>query len=668
MAQQTLQSIKGVGEKRAQQLERLGVHSVEALLSHYPRGYRDYSKSVDVSAVRGGMDCAVKIRLVSPPKFYRAGGMSILSVRGEDDTGAILLKWFNQPYRSKQVRQGMEVYACGLVQSNRGLSMINPQLSEELPGILPVYPTVKGVPQRTIRQAVMAALKGTWDQIGETLPPQMIRSYGLCTRQLALRQIHFPTSMELMKLALRRVEFERMLLYLLAVEQEKERRKHTPGIPFDVSGVKETYLSKLPFRPTNAQTRAMAEIAKDMEAPSPMNRLLQGDVGSGKTAVALFALCVAGANGYQGAFLAPTEILAAQHYQQARSIFGDAAVLLTGSMHPAEREAALARIADGRAFCVVGTHALFQQSVQFYKLGLVVTDEQHRFGVQQRARMQDKGMRPDVLVMSATPIPRTLAMLICGDLDMSVLDELPPGRKPVKTSIISENRRMDMYRYIAKQAQQGVQAYVVCPLIEDSEELELPSVEQVTAELKKEFPTLRAAALHGRMKEPQKQKTIQDFRDGKLDVLVSTTVIEVGVHVENAAIMAIEGAERFGLSQLHQLRGRVGRGQQQSYCFLLTKNQSDQAMERLEVLAKSGDGFYIAQRDLELRGPGDFFGTRQHGDSTVPLPGAGCDLALLTQAKQAAREVVETPSAVNNELLERALTESAARANGIAMN
>ena len=367
------------------------------------------------------------------------------------------------------------------------------------------------------------------------------------------------------------MDFENALLYFLAVEEQKAERSRQNGFAFDISGVLEKYGAKLGYELTNAQKRVISEIAADMERPVPMNRLLQGDVGSGKTAVALYALCVASANGKQGALLAPTEILAEQHYETLRSIFGSSAALLTGSMKKTERDAVLRRIADGTALCVTGTHALLSGDVKFYDLGCVVTDEQHRFGVRQRAAMQEKGARPDMLVMSATPIPRTLALILYGDLDISVIDELPPGRKPIKTSLIPPQKREDMYVYLSKQAaEEGLQSYVVCPLIEESENIDCPSVCALFQQLKKALPKTRVGMLHGQMKDAEKERVMRAFRAGEIDILVTTTVIEVGVHVENACFMVIEGAERFGLSQLHQLRGRVGRSAKQAYCFLLT--------------------------------------------------------------------------------------------------
>ena len=427
-------------------------------------------------------------------------------------------------------------------------------------------------------------------------------------------------------------------------------------------------MAKLPFTLTKAQMRVLDELERDMASPVPMNRLIQGDVGSGKTAVAMNALCVAAANGYQGVLLAPTEILAQQHYDTLHALFGASVCLVTGHMKKTSRDAALSKIADGTALVAVGTHALLSQNVRFARLGLVVTDEQHRFGVTQRAVLEKKGTRPDVLVMSATPIPRTLAILLYGDLDISVLDEVPPGRKPVKTSCIPQRRRRDMYDYVARQAALGFQTYVVCPFIEPSEGAEGPSVTELLQELTKDYPQVAFGLLHGRMQEKEKNAAIEAFREGKTRVLVTTTVIEVGVHVEKATTMIIEGADRFGLAQLHQLRGRVGRGSVQSYCFLVPGSSGDMALKRLAALTETNDGFLIAERDLEQRGAGDLFGTRQHGDGDAEQLSMAGNVALLQEAKTAAEDIMTVPNAENNAFLDKALRRYAAVFDSITMN
>ena len=664
MLQSGVETLKGIGAVRAAQLGKQGIRTVEDLLFCLPRDYRDYAVEVPVSALRHGLDCAVRVRILSEPTSSFFHGISLVSAPATDGTGKLRLKWYNQPYRRGQLHAGDTVVACGRIDARRGLSILNPLFSAELPGLLPIYPLSQGLTQRLMREAVERALAAV-AELQDPIPQELLAEYDLCPLQQAIFDAHRPRERGALERARRRLAFENLLYYLLTVElQKQERRRHT-GIAFDCEGVRGRYLQKLPFAPTGAQLRVMEEIARDMAAPAPMNRLLQGDVGSGKTAVALYALCIACANGYQGVLMAPTEILAQQHYDTLRAIFGDAVCLLHGGMQKGQRAAILERIASGTALAVVGTHALLQEDVRFARLGLVVTDEQHRFGVLQRAAIAEKGIRPDVLVMSATPIPRTLALLLYGDLDVSVIDEMPAGRKPVKTSFIPAHRRADMYAYLARQAAQGVQSYVVCPFIDEPEELDGVSAEGLFHELTERLPQMRIALLHGRMNGKRKQAVIDAFRRGEVDILVTTTVIEVGVHVPNASIMVIEGADRFGLAQLHQLRGRVGRSSEQAYCFLLSGSGSESALERLSVMTQTNDGFVIAEHDLEQRGPGDFWGTRQHGVGDAVPSG---DMALMQQAAQAARDVIERPTVQNNALLAHACARYARRMSGIAMN
>ena len=662
-----LTTVRGIGPKKSEQLNALGITGVTELLRYLPRDYLDYSVRTPVASLAEGRMQAAFVRINEEPKTFRYAGMTVVSARASDETGEVTLKWFNQPYRRTQVHAGMQTCASGRVSMKKGRAMLNPALTDELPGILPVYALTKGVTQRTVRDAMLSALKTHFNDIAETLPEPIRTKYGLCSLQLALRHVHFPATRELLQSARRRLDFEDMLCYLLAVETEKRERRRRIGVRFAVDGMTKRYEALLPFSLTGAQKQALDEIARDMGDTAPMNRLLQGDVGSGKTAVAFFALYTALQNGKQGVLLAPTEILSEQHFSLAKKLFGDAAVLLTGGMRKKERAEALERIASGEAKCIIGTHALFQEDVRFSELSLVITDEQHRFGVHQRAAMQDKGICPDVLVMSATPIPRTLALLLYGDLDVSVLDELPPGRKPIKTRIIGEKKRVDMYRYLANEAKAGRQTYIVCPLIDTNEEIDAPSVESIAKALRALLPETRIAVLTGRMRDAEKNRVIEAFRAGETDFLVSTTVVEVGVHVEHACYMVIEGADRFGLSQLHQLRGRVGRGSEQAYCFLLGQS-SEAAQERMTILTETNDGFLIADRDLLLRGPGDFLGTRQHGDGDAVLLSHVSDVALLKMAKEAAKEVMELPNDASNEVLRYAMRRYREGAERVAMN
>ena len=668
MLDSPLTSVKGIGPKRAELFEKLGVSCVRDLLFRLPRDYLDYTKATPISQLVNGQNAAVQVRISGATRYFRKKGMTMLSAPAQDETGKITLKWFNQPYRSSQLQIGEITYASGRVLKKNGVSLINPSLSQALPGIVPVYPTIKGVNQRAWRDSIFACLESVWDKIPEPLPRTILERYSLVPLALALRHAHFPFSREALELARRRLDFENTLLYFIIVELQKAERLRQNGFSFDTSGVLARFTAQLPFSLTRAQLRVIDEISNDMRAPVPMNRLLQGDVGSGKTAIAMYALCVAAGNGKQGALLAPTEILAEQHAQNLTEIFGETVVLLKGSMKKAQRDAALRRIADGSALFVVGTHALLSEDVRFCDLGCIVTDEQHRFGVRQRAAMLEKGTRPDMLVMSATPIPRTLALILYGDLDISVIDELPPGRKPVKTSVIRANKREDMYAYLAAQAKEGVQSYVVCPAIEENDTIECPSVDALFAELKKKLPETKIAKLHGQMKETEKERVMRAFRAGETDVLVTTTVIEVGVHVPNACIMVIEGAERFGLSQLHQLRGRVGRSAKQAYCFLLYGVERSEENERMQTMTQTNDGFEIAQKDLLLRGPGDFIGTRQHGEDGAGLLSGAMDARLLEEAARAAKEILQQGGEESARLIELASERYGTLLGDIAMN
>ncbi len=664
----SVEKIKGIGAKRAEALGRLGIRTAEELLRFLPRDYQDFSFATPVSALKHGQLAAVRARAADAPRTAYFHGMRVLSAKAFDETGAVTVKWYNQPYRARQLRLGETQVFCGRVDARKGLALVNPSIQEEPPGILPVYSLVSGLTQAAMRASVRAALAALPPELPDSLPAWLCGLYGLRPLSEALREAHFPESKDSLKAALRRLSFESALLYLLAVESAKSERRRQNGIAFDCAGAYEALCPRFPFVPTGAQKRAMREIAQDMSRSVPMNRLLQGDVGAGKTAVALYAMSIAVRNGYQAVLMAPTEILAEQHYGELSRLFGPEACLLSGGMRKAARDAAGSRIASGEAKYVVGTHALLESGVRFARLGLVITDEQHRFGVAQRAILQDKGVRPDVLVMSATPIPRTLALLLFGDLDVSVLDELPPGRLPVVTRYIQPGKRGDMYRYLAKCAAEGRQSYIVCPLIEESGEVEAESVTALFERLKSELPGAPLGLLHGKMRPAEKQRAIEDFRAGRTGLLVTTTVIEVGVHVPSATVMVVESAERFGLSQLHQLRGRVGRGREQAYCFLLSDHPGEDAMARIETMVRERDGFAIAEQDLAQRGAGDFLGMRQHGEGMALRVGGALDLERLKQAREAAGEIMALPTVQNNALLDRAKETYLAAGARIAMN
>ncbi len=666
-----LTEIKGVGHVKEEAFDGLGIRSVRDLLYYLPRAYCDYSSESRISDLSEGIRAVVRLRFLSSAKVYYHGGMSIVSASAEEvsaDHARVTVRWFNQPYRAAQVARGDERFVSGLFSDKRGKSFINPSLSDSLPGFVAEYSVCRGVTQRMIREAVRNALASPEMIPEEVFPLELRERYNLCSVGEALRFVHCPVTMDELNRGRRRITFENLLIYLLAVELQKEDRRRSNGIAFRTDGALEAYSERLPFCMTGAQQRVCSEIRDSMASPVPMNRLIQGDVGSGKTAVAAFALSVAIGNGMQAVMLAPTSILAKQHYETLRKTFGDCVCILTGNMKRAEREQTIRRLRSEEPCIAIGTHALLESDVVFGRLGLVITDEQHRFGVRQRARMEQKGIRPDVLVMSATPIPRTLSMLLYGDLDMSVIDEMPPGRKKIRTNFIVGSKRRDMYRYIADEVRNGMQTYVICPLIEPSETVDAPCVTEVFEELRKDYPEVHFGILHGRMSQEEKDDAMERFRSGETDVLVSTTVIEVGVHVENANILVVEGADRFGLAQLHQLRGRVGRGNRQAYCFLLTGNASEAAKQRLRILMESADGFEIAEKDLALRGPGDFLGTRQHGEGNEELFRAAASIDVIRDAKSAAEDVMCLPTEQNNRILSIAERQFASKTGDITMN
>lgn len=668
-------SIKGIGPRRAEALGKLGLFSLRDLLYFAPRDYQDFSAETPVPEAAHGAILALRVMLAAEPKHARIRrGMEITTVRAracgaepEDKAAQLSLVWYNQPYRARGIAAGQEWVACGRMDRSRGAKLLNPALYAELPGIVPVYPLVQGLSQKVVRDAVAAALAAA-GEIEETLPDALRARYGLMPLAQALFALHRPPDLQTLKAAKDRLAFEDMLLFSLMCSMLRRERLAQPGPMFRMEGMRARFLKLLPFTPTGAQLRAMEEISREISSGRRMNRLLQGDVGSGKTAVALFLMYAAAENGCQSVLMAPTEILAQQHFAAVRSIFGERACLLRGGMKKKERDAAYAAIRSGDALGVVGTHALLSEGVEFRDLGAVIADEQHRFGVRQRAAIGAKGGRPHTLIMSATPIPRTLSLILYGDLDVSVLDELPPGRKPVTTRYVPRAKREAMYGFVEDQVRKGRQAYVVCPLVEQSEALEeVRSANEVFAELEKMLHA-RVGLLHGKMAAAKKEEIAQAFRKGEIDVLVSTTVIEVGVDVRNATVMVVENADRFGLAQLHQLRGRVGRGSAESFCFLLSDVDSDAARERLAALTRTNDGFAIAEKDLMMRGPGEFLGQRQHGLGELAAAKLAGDMAALNNARAAADALLaqETPECAP--LLMRARALLAARGGEIAPN
>ncbi len=646
-----LSDIKGIGPKRLALFAELNIKTPQDLLRFYPREYLDYTHFTDICSLCDGDRASIRVQVVSDPSVFYYKGKYIVSVRVSDADGKATLRWINQPYRLNQFHMGDEILANGIVSKKRGVVLYNPQIIRKTASIIPVYASVKGLTQSVIRDAVAEILE-KWS-VTDLLPEEWRKRFDLIGYAEAVSEIHFPTSMDQLSKAKKRLSFEETFLYFTAIYAMKSDRKRKNGYAFRTDGVLDSFLKKIPFLLTDAQLRAIREIETDMRSDQPMNRLIQGDVGSGKTFVAEYALYTAAMNGKQGVLLAPTELLAEQHYNTLRKRF-ETVCLYTGSMTKREKEAALQKIESGECRTVVGTHALLSDSVRFRDLGLVITDEQHRFGVVQRAKIEAKGVRPDVLVMSATPIPRTLALLIYADLDLSIIDQLPPGRKPIKTHFVPQSKRNDLYKHLSANAEKGERAYVVCPLIDQTDGYEGLSLEEVYSELRKMLPGVSIGYLHGQMPERDKQRTMDAFRNGTISILVSTTVVEVGVDVPEATSMVIEGSEHCGLATLHQLRGRVGRGELQSHCYLLSKKPSDLARQRIETMTASNDGFEIAQKDLDMRGSGDLFGVRQSGDSEMNDIFRCGSVEIIELASKAAKEVCLLPTVQYNALLDEA--------------
>ena len=646
----SIQFVKGIGPKKAKLFEKLHIRTLRDALETYPRDYEDRTRIIRIADINAEDKYAIRAVVGTEPKVNRIRkGLTLVKCTIFDESGSLNVTYFNNPYAAALLRVGQEYVFYGKVQGwGRGRTLISPQSEKVAPDadhpgrIVPVYPLTAGLTQRDMERvtgAALAAVPGDWP---DPLPEMLRAKYRLLDAADAIAAIHRPQTADEVGQARRRMVFEELFLLCCGLQQLKERRKADTGIVFAQNGL-DAFFETLPFSPTGAQRRAIAEIAADCASGRPMNRLVQGDVGSGKTVVAAALCALAAQNGWQAAFMAPTEILAAQHAETLAPMLeklGISCTLLTGSMTAAQKRAALAAIETGAAQVVVGTHALIQQGVTFHRLGAVVADEQHRFGVAQRAALSAKGETPHVLVMSATPIPRTLALILYGDLDVSVLDEIPPGRSPVETYAVGQNMRKRITAFIDKQVEAGGQVYVVCPLVEEGE-TGLKSAEQHAKDLQSALPHRRVAVLHGRMKNADKDQIMRDFAARQYDILVATTVIEVGVDVPNANLMVVEDADRFGLSQLHQLRGRVGRGTRQSYCIFFGADKGEAARERLKILCKTGDGFEIARADLAQRGPGDFFGRRQHGLPALHVADLAADLALMQDAREEAETILQ---------------------------
>ncbi len=636
--------LKGVGPKTAERFEKLGILTLSDLLCHYPRRYLDFSKPYSIAEAPADTECVVKAEVFAKPGGrILPGGRRMERITAGDDVSSLEITWFNNPYAAQKLELGQEYYFQGIVTGGMlRRQMVNPQVRTDAQvkssPFEAVYPQTEGLTSSAIAKCVRQLLPHA-ELLPDPLPSEMLKKYRLLSKADAVRAIHCPATEEEAFAARRRLIYEELLVLQLGIGRMKNHGAASTGAPMKKADAS-PFWESLPFSPTGAQRRAVEEILTDMSGETSMNRLLQGDVGSGKTLVAAAAIWACIRAGYQAALLAPTEILASQHAENLNRLlspFGMRVALLTGGMKAAARRTTLAAIRDDEADLIVGTHAILSEGVEFARLGLAVVDEQHRFGVRQRGLLAEKAANPHLLVMSATPIPRTLGLLMYGDLDISILDELPPGRKPVKTRCITGKKRADLYGFLDREIDSGRQAYIVCPAIEDAGGSGLNAVKSYYEDIAKAYlPDRRVGLMHGKLKPKEKAEVMDDFKSGRLDALVSTTVIEVGVDVPNATVMVIENAERYGLSALHQLRGRVGRGAAESWCFLVSDNASESVQKRLKFLCSTSDGFAVAQYDLETRGPGDFFGSRQHGLPTLQIADLMNDTRTLHAAQSEA--------------------------------
>ncbi len=636
--------LKGVGPKTAERFEKLGILTLSDLLCHYPRRYLDFSKPYSIAEAPADTECVVKAEVFAKPGGrILPGGRRMERITAGDDVSSLEITWFNNPYAAQKLELGQEYYFQGIVTGGMlRRQMVNPQVRTDAQvkssPFEAVYPQTEGLTSSAIAKCVRQLLPHA-ELLPDPLPSEMLKKYRLLSKADAVRAIHCPATEEEAFAARRRLIYEELLVLQLGIGRMKNHGAASTGAPMKKADAS-PFWESLPFSPTGAQRRAVEEILTDMSGETSMNRLLQGDVGSGKTLVAAAAIWACIRAGYQAALLAPTEILTSQHAENLNRLlspFGMRVALLTGGMKAAARRTTLAAIRDDEADLIVGTHAILSEGVEFARLGLAVVDEQHRFGVRQRGLLAEKAANPHLLVMSATPIPRTLGLLMYGDLDISILDELPPGRKPVKTRCITGKKRADLYGFLDREIDSGRQVYIVCPAIEDAGGSGLNAVKSYYEDIAKAYlPDRRVGLMHGKLKPKEKAEVMDDFKSGRLDALVSTTVIEVGVDVPNATVMVIENAERYGLSALHQLRGRVGRGAAESWCFLVSDNASESVQKRLKFLCSTSDGFAVAQYDLETRGPGDFFGSRQHGLPTLQIADLMNDTRTLHAAQSEA--------------------------------
>ena len=651
--EKNIQFIKGVGPNRATLLNKLGIFNLKDLITYFPREHEDRGNIKQICDLENGEEALISafpVGRLNEIKIRKNLTLCKLIVR--DETGPLQITWYNQSYLKNVFKQNQRYKFFGKVSKKYGKPemqspVYEPEESSRNTGkIIPIYPLTYNLTQNTIRKIIENGLNEVDGKLEETLPEYIMKKYKLCEYNTAIRQIHFPETFETFNNARKRLVFEELFSMQLALLSLKNNyEKKTAGIKFDKNAKMSEVIDRLPFKLTKAQLKVLEEIDKDMEKSKPMNRLLQGDVGSGKTVVALIAAYKAVKSGYQAAIMAPTAILASQHLETFNDILKDSGIrceLLISGISKKKKQEMLDRLENGEIDILIGTHAILEENVVFKKLGLVVTDEQHRFGVRQRSIIVEKGQNPDVLVMTATPIPRTLALILYGDLDISIIDELPPNRKKIETYAVTKGMEQRVNAFISKNIDEGRQCYVVCPLVEENEEIDAKSVMEKYEEYKnKIFPNYRVEYLHGKMKAKEKDSIMERFKNGEIDILISTTVIEVGVNVPNSNIMVIENAERFGLAQLHQLRGRVGRGEYQSYCILKYQGNSQIIRERMKVISSTNDGFVISEKDLELRGSGEFFGTRQHGIPEFKIANLFEDINTLKMVQSLAISIID---------------------------
>ncbi|WP_349674229.1 ATP-dependent DNA helicase RecG [Lacrimispora sp.] len=651
MNQKPIESLKGIGEKTGKLFQKIGVDTIEDLLEYYPRAYDTYEDPSPIAEIKPDSVMSVAGMLERTPDVKRYSRVQVVTAVLRDGSGTMQLIWYNMPYLHATLKAGMRaVFRGKIIKKSGRLIMEQPEVytaeayGEIIHSMQPVYGQTKGLSNKTIVRAQKQALSARLI-IRDYLPADLRRKHELAEYNFAIEHIHFPSDRKELLFARKRLVFDEFFLFLMAVRRLKDKRENkTSPFAIQLSEEVKTFQSRLPYSLTSAQQKVLDEVYADMTGGLVMNRLVQGDVGSGKTIIAILALLQAACNGYQGALMVPTEVLARQHYESMNELFlkyqiNKVPVLVTGSMTAKEKRIAYEKIANHEADIIIGTHALIQDKVIYDKLALVITDEQHRFGVGQRELLGKKGEEPHVMVMSATPIPRTLAIIIYGDLDISVIDELPANRLPIKNCVVDTGYRKKAYDFIKKEVADGRQAYVICPMVEASEMIEAENVVDYTAALKQALPGMSIEYLHGKMKGKEKNSIMERFASGEISVLVSTTVVEVGVNVPNATVMMIENAERFGLAQLHQLRGRVGRGKYQSYCILVNGSDQDGTKERLDILNRSNDGFFIASEDLKLRGPGDIFGIRQSGEMEFKLGDIFTDANLLKTVSEEVKHI-----------------------------